>query len=39
MKSILRFRIHYETQFGENVYICGSNKTLGEWDIKNALKL
>ncbi len=39
MNSILRFRINYETQFGNNVYITGNISALGNWDLKKAIKL
>ncbi len=37
--SIVRFSINYHTNYGEDVYICGSDPSLGGLDISNAQKL
>jgi 4-alpha-glucanotransferase len=35
----LYFEIQYHTQPGQNIMVCGSSKTLGNWNISNALKM
>ncbi len=35
----IHFSIHYNTGFGQNLYICGSNPLLGENDLSKALAL
>lgn len=37
--SIVRFNINYHTNYGEEVYICGSDPKLGGLDISKAVKL
>ncbi|MGQ1783778.1 MULTISPECIES: 4-alpha-glucanotransferase [unclassified Saccharicrinis] len=33
------FNIHYHTLLGQNIYVCGSNQSLGKWKTSKALKL
>lgn len=35
----LRLKIHYNTVPGQNIYVCGKSKTLGQWNLSNALKM
>ena len=35
----LSFRIGYNTAWGENLYLCGGVKALGEWDCAHAIKM
>ena len=35
----IHFKIEYHTYPGQNIVVCGSTKTLGNWDITKALKL
>ena len=35
----IRFKMNYFTYFGQNLFIVGSTRELGFWDIKRALKL
>ncbi|MBQ1279671.1 MAG: hypothetical protein IIY14_00945, partial [Bacteroidales bacterium] len=35
----IHFSIHYKTQFGQNLYICGSHPLLGGNDLSKALPL
>ena len=37
--SLIKFQISYHTNFGQEVYICGSTPELGDLDETNALKL
>ena len=37
--SFVIFRIHYKTNFGENLYVVGNIPELGSWSINKALKL
>ena len=37
--SFVIFRIHYKTNFGENLYVIGNIPELGSWDLKKCLKL
>lgn len=36
---IVQFHIHYQTIYGQQIYVCGSAGVLGNWDIDNALPL
>ncbi|HBH48440.1 MAG TPA: hypothetical protein DDX98_07360 [Bacteroidales bacterium] len=36
---VLHFNIHYHTHPGQQIYICGSTGTLGNWDPDKAVKL
>ena len=38
-KTNIHFKIHYKTQFGDNLYVIGNNIELGNWIPHNALKL
>jgi len=38
MKKIT-FHINYRTQWGQQMYICGSSENLGAWDFANALEM
>jgi 4-alpha-glucanotransferase len=33
------FKIHYNTSFGQQLFICGSVNSLGNWDTSKALKM
>ena len=35
----IHFNIHYHTEPGQNIRICGSLKELGNWDIAHAFAL
>ena len=32
-ESFVIFRIHYETNFGENMYVTGNTPELGNWNL------
>lgn len=35
----IRFNIHYKTNWGENLFICGSHPALGSWNTEKALNM
>ena len=37
MDCIVYFLIDYKTKFGENLFICGSNEQIGNWEANNGL--
>eukprot|EP01156_Anaeramoeba_ignava_P014473 Anaeramoba_ignava/a609284_25.p1 GENE.a609284_25~~a609284_25.p1 ORF type:complete len:1053 (+),score=371.42 a609284_25:19-3177(+) len=38
-KIIIRFKVHYNTNFGQNVYITGNHPELGKGNIEKAIKM
>jgi 4-alpha-glucanotransferase len=35
----INLSIHYNTTFGQQIYVCGSAKSLGNWDVSKAVEL
>lgn len=35
----IRFNIHYKTNWGENLFICGSHPALGNWNTEKAVNM
>jgi 4-alpha-glucanotransferase len=35
----IRLKVHYHTVPGQNIYVCGTSKTLGKWNLSQALKM
>jgi 4-alpha-glucanotransferase len=35
----IRFKIHYQTVPGQNIFVCGQGKQIGNWDSHKAIKM